>query len=87
MQERRTTPDRRHQRRGGRRATDWLTPQEVGNLTGFSAAFIRKEIQAKELAGQWVQPGHSKTGFWRIHRTDAETYARKLGVWRGGERA
>lgn len=62
------------------RVRQWLTPQEVGNLTGFSAQFIRTEIKAHALPAQWVQAQSSKMGRYRIHRDDALAYARKLGV-------
>jgi hypothetical protein len=80
--ERRTGHDRREYRRGGRRVNDWMTPQEVGNLTGFSAGFIRSEIRASQLRAQWVQSQRSQAGRWRIHRDDAKAYAIRLGVWR-----
>jgi len=60
----------------------WLTPQQVGNLTGFSAGFIRKEITAKELPAQWIQSARTKAGRWRIHLDDATAYAKRIGVWR-----
>ena len=60
----------------------WLTPQEVGNMVGFSAAFVRGEIQAKVLPAQLVMSRAGKLGRWRIHRDDAQAYAVKLGVWR-----
>lgn len=61
----------------------WLTPQEVGNLTGFSANFIRKEIQAKALPASYVPSRAGKCGRYKIHRDDAKAYAVRLGVWRG----
>jgi hypothetical protein len=60
----------------------WLTPQEVGLMTGFSATFIRTEIKLKALPAQWVISRSQKTGRWRIHRDDAVAYAIKLGTWR-----
>lgn len=60
----------------------WLTPQEVGNLTGFSASFIRTEIKAKALPAQFVLSRSRKAGRWRVHRDDAVAYAIQLGVWR-----
>ena len=60
----------------------WLTPQEVGNMTGFSASQIRQEIHDKALPAHLVMSQAGKLGRWRIHRTDAITYARQLGVWR-----
>ena len=65
------------------RAKAWLTPQEVGELTGFSAAFIRKEIAAQALPAAYVAPRGGKLGRYRIHRDDAKAYAIRLGVWRG----
>ena len=61
----------------------WLTPQEVGLMIGFSAAFVRREIHAKQVPAQWVNARATKQGRWRIHRDDAVAYAMKLGVWRG----
>lgn len=61
----------------------WLTPQEVGLLTGFSANFILKEIKARELPAAFVPARSGKGGRWKIHRDDAHAYAVKLGVWRG----
>jgi hypothetical protein len=60
----------------------WLTPQEVGNMTGFSASQIRKEIALKALPAQLVMSRQGKLGRWRIHRDDAAAYAMQLGVWR-----
>ena len=65
----------------------WLTPQEVGLMTGFSASFIRGEIKAQQLPAQLVLSRPGKLGRWRIHRDDAIAYAVKLGVWRGGSAA
>jgi len=64
------------------RAREWLTPQDVGVLIGFSANFIRGEIKARELPAQWIPSRSGKLGRWRIHREDAVAYAVKLGVWR-----
>lgn len=60
----------------------WLTPQEVGNITGFSAGFIRTEIKAKVLPAQYVPSRSQRAGRWRIHRDDAIAYAVRLGLWR-----
>lgn len=61
----------------------WLTPQEVGNMTGFSAQFIRGEIKAGALHAQLVLSQRGRLGRYRIHRDDAIAYAVRLGVWRG----
>jgi hypothetical protein len=61
---------------------EWLTPQEVGNLTGFSASQIRKEIGLKALPARLVMSRAGKLGRWRIHKDDALAYARQLGVYR-----
>lgn len=58
----------------------FYTPQEVGNLTGFSASFIRGEIKAGELEAVYVKPAGRKLGRWMITVTAALAYARKLGV-------
>lgn len=62
----------------------WMTPQEVGLMTGFSAGFIRKECLAKALPAAFVpaRSGKRGQGRWKIHRDDAVAYAIKLGVWR-----
>jgi hypothetical protein len=61
----------------------WLSPQEVGIMTGFSAIFIRREIQAKALPAAFVPSRAGKCGRYKIHRDDAIAYAIRLGVWRG----
>jgi hypothetical protein len=60
----------------------WLTPQEVGTMTGFSAGFIRSEIKAQALPASFIASRSGKAGRYRIHRDDAVAYAIKLGVWR-----
>lgn len=62
----------------------FYTPQDVGNLTGFSANFILKDIKAGELEATYVKPARSKVGRWRITVTAALAYARKLGVHHHG---
>jgi hypothetical protein len=62
----------------------FYTPQEVGNLTGFSYNFIIKDIKAGELEAVYVKPARSKVGRWRVTVTAALAYARKLGVAKHG---
>jgi hypothetical protein len=57
----------------------YFTPQEVGNLTGFSAGFIRGEIAAGELKAVYVKPKGRKLGRWRITSEAAKAYAARLG--------
>jgi hypothetical protein len=57
---------------------DWLTPQDVGNLIGFSAGFIRDEIKAGELHAEQVWSRGGKMGYWRISRDEADSYISKL---------
>lgn len=58
----------------------FYTPQEVGNLTGFSASFIRGEIKAGEIEAVYVKPAGRKLGRWLITVTAAVAYAKRLGV-------
>ncbi len=58
----------------------FYTPQEVGNLTGFSANFILKEIKAGELEAVYVKSARSKVGRWRISVAAAVAYARRMGT-------
>lgn len=60
---------------------EWLTPQEAGLKTGFSAEFIRREIAAKELPAVWV-PSRKGTrwGRWKIHVQHLEQYRQRLGM-------
>jgi hypothetical protein len=60
----------------------FYSPQEVGNLTGFSAGFIRGEIKAGELEAVYVVPKGRTRGRWLIAVAVARAYARKLGAWR-----
>ena len=62
------------------RRRQFYSPQEVGDLTGFSATFIRAEIKAGELKGVFVRSARSSTGRWRIRVADAEAYASRIGV-------
>ena len=62
----------------------FYTPQEVGNLTGFSASFIRGEIKAGALEATYVKPEGRKLGRWLITVTVALAYARRLGVEQHG---
>lgn len=58
----------------------FYTPQEVGNLTGFSQSFILAEIKAGELRATFVKlPGRAR-GRWRIAISDARAYAARLGL-------
>jgi len=61
------------------RASDWLTPQEVGNLVGgFSAQFIRNEIRAGELQARYVRSRSGKMGYYRVRLADARVYEAHL---------
>jgi len=63
------------------RASDWLTPQEVGNLVGgFSAQFIRNEIKAGELQARYVRSRSGKMGYYRVRLADARVPAETLGA-------
>jgi hypothetical protein len=62
----------------------FYTPHEVGELTGFSASFIRAEIRAQALPAVRVPSRSGKMSRWKIHREDAIAYAITLGVWREG---
>jgi hypothetical protein len=59
----------------------FYTPQEVGNMTGFSASFIRGEIKAGQLKAVLVRPANRTTGRWKIPRAAAFDYAMRLGAW------
>lgn len=65
----------------------WMSPQDVGHLVGFSATFIRRDIALKVLPAQLVPSRAGKVGRWRIHRDDAKAYAIALGVWRGPDQS
>jgi hypothetical protein len=56
----------------------FYTPQEVGNLTGFSASFIRGEIKAGQLEATFVKPPGRKVGRWLIAVAVARAYAARL---------
>lgn len=59
--------------------SDWLTPQEVGNLIGgFSAQFVRNEIRSGELAALYVRSRNGKMGYYRIRLVDAQAYEAHL---------
>jgi hypothetical protein len=64
------------------RVSDWLTPQAVGQMVGFSAGFIRSELEAGVLPGVYVCRPPRKVGRWKVYREDAIAYARQLGVYR-----
>jgi hypothetical protein len=57
---------------------DWLTPQDVGKLIGFSAQFVRMEIKAGELHAEQIWSRGGKIGRYRIARSEAESYARRI---------
>lgn len=57
---------------------DWMTPQEVGQLLGFSAQFIRNEIKAGELKAELIWSLAGKLGRYRIRRDDADAYGVRL---------
>ena len=63
-----------------RPARQFYSPQEVGNLTGFSATFIVNEIRAGELRAVFVQRPGRQRGRWRIAVHDAHAYAIRLGL-------
>jgi hypothetical protein len=56
----------------------WLTPQEVGNMAGFSAQFIRDEIRGGELKATLCMSRRGKLGRWRIRLDDARAYVVRL---------
>lgn len=56
----------------------FYTPQEVGNLTGFSANRIHRAIKAGELEATFVKSARSKAGHWLITVSVAQAYAHKL---------
>jgi hypothetical protein len=60
---------------------EWLTPQEAGLKTGFSAEFIRREIAARELPAVWVPSRKgTKFGRWKIHVQHLHSYKVRLGL-------
>jgi hypothetical protein len=60
---------------------EWLTPQEAGLKTGFSASFIRQEIAAQQLPAVWVPSRKgTKWGRWKIHRDHLRQYQQRLGL-------
>lgn len=52
--------------------TQWLTPQEVALMVGFSESFIYKEIKQGHLSACST---HNR---WRIHITEAHAYHVRL---------
>ena len=58
----------------------YYTPQEVGNLTGFSQSFILREIKLGELRATFVQPPGRVRGRWRIAVEEARAYVVRLGL-------
>lgn len=83
MTERRAGADRRawprDTTRGRRRADrEFYTPQEVGNLIGFSASFVVQEIKAHELPAVLIKLPGRKRGRWRIAVVDALAYAQRI---------
>ena len=65
-----------------RQPRQFYTPQEVGNMTGFSAQFIRNEIRAGQLEAVYVKPPGRKVGRWMITVSVAVAYAGRLGMGR-----
>ena len=63
-----------------RQPTQFYTPQEVGVMTGFSAAFIVQEIKAGALKAVLVQRPGRVRGRWKIAVPDAHAYAVQLGL-------
>jgi hypothetical protein len=58
----------------------WLTPQEVGNMAGVSAKFIRDEIRGGELTATLLMSRRGKLGRYRIKPEDAKVYIGRLQI-------
>ena len=57
----------------------WYTPQEVGQMAGgFSAKFIRDEIEAGLLRAEYCLSQRSRFGRWKIRQEDAIEYVARL---------
>lgn len=60
------------------RPVRWLTPQEVGNMCGFSDDFIRLEIHTGNLKARYIVPASRKRGRYLIAYKDALKYYQRL---------
>jgi hypothetical protein len=65
---------------------EWLTPQEVGALIGFSAQFVRDEIKAGELHAERIYSRGGKMAYWRIERDQAVAYIARIRRHRSTQR-
>ncbi len=56
----------------------WMSPNDVGNMVGFTAQFIRNEIRAGEIPALLVMSKRGKLGRYRIKADDARAYVSRL---------